>query len=107
MKKKIDALRDYFAKRLNAGIPLTLEEWQKLSDLNKAIWEDAYAEYIFKRDAFKAHLLSDAIKGGRIAVKIVWDLLDEKTQELYLLKWQVEDAQSNTQPTSGATDKTD
>ena len=53
------------------------------------------------------HLLSDAIKGGRIAVKIVWDLLDEKTQELYLLKWQVEDAQSNTQPTSGATDKVD
>lgn len=100
-------MRDYFAKRLNAGLPLSLEEWQKLSPVNQALWEDSYAEYLFKRDAFKAHLLADAVRGGRIAIKIVWDLLDEKTQELYLTAWAVEDAKSNTRIANSANEHSD
>ena len=80
-------LRGGFADRLNAGLPLTLEEWRALGDNSKDVWEECYTEWQLKTVALNAHFLADSIKGGTLAVEAVWDILPANVQDRYLAAW--------------------
>jgi len=82
-----EKLLTYFANRLNAGLPLTLKEWEKLSEVNREIWEEAYTQYKVKDLAITAHFIADSIKGGTLAIEAVWDILPEDVQDAYVKKW--------------------
>lgn len=91
-------LAQYFADRLNAGLPLTLTEWKKLSATNREIWEQCYTEYQLKRIALESHYLADTLAGGTLAVETVWDILPEEVQNKYLSKWAVKNAEQSNKP---------
>lgn len=85
-------LKDYFIKRINAGLPLTLEEWGALEDNCKDVWEETYQEYVMKSHALQAHYIADTLAGGRLAVDTIFDILPEKIQDEYMKKWSLENA---------------
>lgn len=87
LKSAATKLKSYYAKRLAAGLPLTLDEWGRLSALNKALWESVLTEHTMKMQALQAYMTADAIAGGTIAVEVVWELLPEKVQDAWLVKW--------------------
>lgn len=87
MTKNQQKLKDYYSERLNADIPLSFEEWGKLSRRNKEIYEECVAEKKIKEVALLSYFLSDTLKGGTLAVEAVWDILPETTQDAYIKKW--------------------
>ena len=96
--ENVDALHSGFADRLNAGLPLTLEEWRAMDDASKDVWEECYAEWHLKNIALKAHFLADSIRGGTLAVEAVWDILPEHIQNKYLTAWSTKNADQNKKP---------
>lgn len=94
LDRAVENLRDYYADRLNAGIPLTLEEWDKLTPINKELWEEAITQFRIKEIALKSHFLADTLTGGTLAVEAVWEMLPEDVQDTYLKKWGKKNADS-------------
>lgn len=84
-----------FADRLNAGLPITLEEWRAMQDDSKDVWEECYAEWHLKNIALTAHFLADSIRGGTLAIEAVWDILPENVQNKYLAAWSTKNADQN------------
>ena len=91
----VDALHAGFADRLNAGLPVTLEEWREMSDASKDVWEECYAEWHLKNIALQAHFLADSIRGGTLAIEAVWDILPSNVQDKYLAAWSTKNADKN------------
>jgi hypothetical protein len=92
MNKAEQELREYYTNRLNAGLPLTLLEWDILSDLNRAIWVQTLADFKLKELAITARFIADSIQGGTLAIEAVWDTLPETVQDKYLKQWSQENA---------------
>lgn len=94
LEKAVDQLKEYFIRRLNAGIPLTVEEWENLSLGNQDVWEEVFQEFKLKSLALQAHYIADTLAGGTLAVETVWDILPENVQDEYLKKWGKQNANS-------------
>lgn len=98
-QKKLNAytqkLWDRFVERLNAGLPLTLGEWNKLGVASKEVWEACYSEWRIKNVALQSHFIADTMMGGRLATEAVWDILPTAVQEKFLNLWSKENAKQD------------
>lgn len=91
----VGELRELYINRLNAGLPLTLEEWEKLGDSGREVWEHCLTEYRLKNHALQAHYLADSMRGGTLAIETVWDILPEEVQERFQRHWSKQNAEQN------------
>jgi len=80
-------LRELFINRLNAGLPVTLKEWEELGNAGKEVWEHCLTEYRLKNHALQAHYLADSMMGGTLAIETVWDILPEEVQDKFQRHW--------------------
>lgn len=94
LDEKKDTLRSAYADRINAGLPLTLEEWKALSKDCKDVWEECLAESQMIKTAMLAHFIADSMAGGTLAVEAVWEILPAEVQGRYVAAWSRKNAQS-------------
>lgn len=87
LNESVGDLRELFIERINAGLPLTLKEWEDLDDNSKEVWEAVLSEYRLKNIALEAHYLADSVMGGTLAIETVWDILPEEVQDRFQRHW--------------------
>lgn len=95
LKHKKELLRTAFIERVNAGLFVSLEEWNTFGAEAKEVWEEIYTENLLKRVALEAHFIADSMRGGTLAIEAVWDVLPEDVQNKYLTAWSSQNAAQN------------
>lgn len=86
LKEIEDGLREQYRRRLEAGVPMTAEEWAMMDEdeagvFMQNLWLDEKDKYDRTRLAYEAQFVASALRGNVLNVEAAYERLDPETQD--------------------------